>query len=461
MFERLISAIRQALGAQPEQARQQDEKRCFEELNRQAPVRGAPVPDQAATSPGTEAFLCREAVLDRNQRVAGYQFMLHEGTRNRIRARGRRILHAYAEGLVRNIAQANIARLLGHRRAFLDIPDSFLEHASLLELPPTHTTFVITPLAEDGAPSRDALEAAMKRLRTGGYTLGLHAAALTGEHAALLPHADFVVLSASTAEPEHLKTLVAMLRRAGSKAKLVARDLPSQDDFQLCFALGTALFQGPFVTSRENWTGNKLGPNTARLADLIARLRRDADTRELVDLLKQDAALSLRLLRYINSAAVGLAQEITSIDKALLQLGRERLYRWLMLLLYATDNGAPRAAAALENALVRARLMELLGESEPPGIRDALYLVGLLSLVDVVLQVPMAEAIASLAPAPEIEAAVVRGEGVLADYLQLAIACETGDPAALESAAARCAVSPAAATRKHLDAFTWALELNA
>lgn len=460
MLRRIVAALRHALTG-GDRARQVEERRQFETLERQAPIVGAkPDGEHPARSADTDSFLCREAVLGVDQRVAGYQFMLHEGTRNRIRTRGRRIHHVYAEVLIRNIEQADIGRLLGHRTAFLDIPDSFLEHPCILDLPASNTVLVITPLAEDGAPAPDALLAAVRRLREAGFRIGVPATDLTGERTALLSEADFVVVRAAASDPAQLKALVDNLKAAGARATLIARDLPSQDDFQLCHTLGATLFQGQFITGREDWRGNRLGPNTARLADLISRLRRDADTDELAELLKQDAALSLRLMRYINSAAMGLHQEVASIETALLQLGRDKLYRWLMLLLYGADKGSARSAAVLENALVRARLMELLGESRPTDERDALYLVGLLSLVDVILQVPMTEAMASLATAPGIEAAVVRGEGPLAPLLRLAVACENGDPATLYDAAGRCGISPAQASRCHLEAFSWAMEIN-
>ncbi len=106
-----------------------------------------------------------------------------------------------------------------------------------------------------------------------------------------------------------------------------------------------------------------------------------------------------------------------------------------MLLIYSADKGTARSSALLESALVRARLMELLGEHRPERERDALFLVGLLSLVDVILQVPIEKAMASLGTAPEIEAAVVHREGPMAALLRVAIACEQGH-GELESIAA-------------------------
>jgi c-di-GMP phosphodiesterase len=250
------------------------------------------------------------------------------------------------------------------------------------------------------------------------------------------------------------------LKAAGSRRQWLARGLPSFDEFNLCQSLGAQLFQGPFITRREDWSSNALGPNSARIADLLSRIRRDADIREIAGVLKQDPALSLRLMKYINSAAIGLREEITSIERALMQLGREKLYRWLCLLLYGADAGNPASSALLESALVRARMLELLGQARPVSERDALFLVGLLSLVDAVLKVPMNVALAQMATSPEIEAAVARGEGPMADMLKLAIACEIQDPNGVKFAARRCGILPEVANSAQLEALGWALEVT-
>lgn len=464
MFPEVFGRLFSTLFRKPVQPTAGD-RAGFEALNRHAPVRvrdgvgsASPSEDAAAES---EGFICREAVLSVDQRVAGHQFMLREGTRSRMRTRGRRIHHVYAEVLIRNVAQMDVGRLLGHRKAFIDVPDSFLGHAAIASLPPGNTVLVITRLDDEGASTAADLLAAVRYLRESGYGVAVECSDLLGDLSFLQTEANYATLTAEESNPARLKDDVGRLRQSGSKAVLVARGLPSQDDFQLCRGLGAELFQGPFITSREDWHGNKLGPNTAKIAELLARLRSDADTAELVELLKQDGALSLRLMRYMNSAAVGQHGDVASIERAVMQLGRDRLYRWLMLLMYGADRTSPRSAAVLENALVRARLLELLGEGRPPAERDSLFLVGLLSLVDVALEVPMPAAMASIPTAPEVQAAVLRGEGPFGDLLALAMACETGDSATLDSLAQRCAIAPSLASRRHLEAFAWALEVTA
>jgi EAL and modified HD-GYP domain-containing signal transduction protein len=351
LFKRLLGGKAEKTG---------DSRQAFAELNREAPL--LPAEPGSAGSGEAEGFVCRETLLGRDQRVAGYHFLLQQATRTRLASRSRRIHHIYAEVLVRNLIRMDIGRLLGHRLAFIDLPDSFLGHESLLMLPPANTVLTVATLPDEGAPTPSAVLEQVRALRARGYRFAVNAMANEAPGAYLLPEAEFVVVRVDSAEPKRIRDFADALKRTTPPRTWLARGLPGHDEFQLCFNLGAGLFQGPFITRREDWTGNSLGPNAARIADLLSRLRRDEELADIAASLKQDPALSLRLLRYINSAAMGLREEVTSIERALMQLGRDRLYRWLSLLLYGADSRNPNASALLETALVRARMLELLGE---------------------------------------------------------------------------------------------------
>ena len=455
----MIAFLRKLFGLDPTPGKPARDA-AFASLNRHAPVKepapGAPSRDE--NTPTT--VMCREAVLDREQKVAGYQFLHHEGTRHRLHNRSRSIRHIYAEVLVRSLVQFSVDRLLGHRMAFLDVPDSFLGHPSLAELDGKRMVLVLEAHDDEGAPDEAQLREWIVALRQRGVRFGLMCDHLSPRLAPLLADADFLVFTQSEEDPGSLARRMNALHSANANAALLVRNLASHDEFNLVSKLSTRYFQGPFVTSREPWESHELGPNTARLADLLARLKRDAETQELAEALKHDGALSVRLLRYINSAAVGLPEKVTSFERALQLLGRDKLHRWLTLLMLSADNSSPRAAAVLESAMVRARMMELLGRQEPPEIRDGLFMTGLLSLIDVVLELPMGEAMVAFAPSPDITAAILDGEGRLADLLALARACEQSDPTALAAAAEHSGIDAEAASRCHFEALAWALEVS-
>ncbi|MFV0371661.1 MAG: EAL and HDOD domain-containing protein [Azonexus sp.] len=282
------------------------------------------------------------------------------------------------------------------------------------------------------------------------------------EYNAALPLAQFITLHAPTLYPNHCTRLRQLQTGQNSKARWLVRDLPALEDFRFAHKIGASLFHGDFVTSREEWGKREPGPGTLHIATLIAKLRADGDTKEIASLLKQDAALSLRLLRYVNSAAYQPQEPVTSIEHALLMFGRERLYRWLILLACAPDANNGRTSAALEIALVRARMLELLAREKAPGQGEPLFLVGLLSLADIILQVPLAKAIAPLSLADEVRAALLEQQGPYYPFLDLAVACEQGfkHPERLQQAAERCAITPEEATDCHLEALNWAMEVQ-
>jgi EAL and modified HD-GYP domain-containing signal transduction protein len=430
----------------------------YRRLNRDAPLRVGQAVDQRAGEAAT--FLCREAILSRNQRIAGYQFMLQDAARAHIRHSTRRVHHLYAEVLVRSLTSADIGDMLGHRMAFIDLPDSFFANPSLATLPARTVVLVPTLHAGPGAPEPDALRQTVEHLRQRGFRIGLPDPTVMPEFAHLLPQADFIIVQAEGLDARRGLKLSNIALEIAPNARLVTRGLPSIEEFRFCYRLGATLFQGPFVTSREDWRERELPPNTARIGALIARLRADASTHELADLLKQDAALSLRLLRYINSAANALPQPVSSIEHALTLLGRDKLYRWLILLVCSAGPNGERAGAALETALVRGRMMELLGATHPAAEREALFLVGLLSLVDVILQVPMEKALAPLALGADIDAALRGNSGPLQPLLALAIACERSDGENLRAAAAACGMSPGDASTCHMQALSWAIQIQ-
>ncbi len=399
--------------------------------------------------------LCREAVLDREQRVIGYEFMLCSGIRDRVRAQSRRILHVYNEVEIRNLLRFSIHKLLGYRQAFITVIDSFLTNPLIGQLPGHGVVLTVTFMNDADGPAPDALVERVRELKKLGFKFALEQCFEGVHFETLVPHADYFIFRTSHHNPADLKRCAEQLGQH-QDTLLVARDLESFDDFELCRKLGFALFQGPFVTRHEDWTGNQAQPQTLHICNLLNHLRCDADTTELAQLLKQDAVLSYRLLRYTNSVASGLRQTITSIEHALVLMGRQKMYRWLTLLLFGSAQNSPYTAALQENALARGRFMELIGERAfAESERDSLFVTGLFSMLDLVLQMPLPEAIKPLNLPEAIEAALLRNTGLHAPFLNLAAACESSDQDRIEAAAARCGIEIDEVNAKYFEALTW------
>ncbi|MGQ9860901.1 MAG: EAL and HDOD domain-containing protein [Thiobacillaceae bacterium] len=198
------------------------------------------------------------------------------------------------------------------------------------------------------------------------------------------------------------------------------------------------------------------------VAQLIAQLRQDPEDLGQVALLARlDPVLAFRLLRYVNSAAMGLRHKIASLEHAMTYIGREGLYRWLTLLLFYAGKGQPMDEALRETALARARLTELLALTRLPRNQSEMaFITGLLSLTDVLFQMPLPDVVSQLGLPEAVIDALLKREGLYGDLLALVIACEEGDQDSIAALADRLGLTPALVSARHLEALVWAVELT-
>ena len=143
---------------------------------------------------------------------------------------------------------------------------------------------------------------------------------------------------------------------------VVVKKFSDWHDFDTCAALGLGGFFGNLCrVPRTINSSGELGPQTKLILQLMQMVQGNADVRDLEKVLKRDATLSYKLLRFINSASFGIDVEIESLRHAVSMLGYTPLYRWLSLLLGMT-NMAGFSPALLEAAIIRGRFAELLGQ---------------------------------------------------------------------------------------------------
>ena len=201
-------------------------------------------------------------------------------------------------------------------------------------------------------------------------------------------------------------------------------------------------------------------PSQATILQLINLVRKQAEVSEVEDLLKKDPALSFTLLRYLNSSGFGLSCEVTSFRHAVMILGMKKLFRWAALLMTTSNTGEVPAAVG-SMAVVRGRLMELLAaELLPPEECDNAFVVGVFSLLDTMLGIPIKDALAAVALPEPIVDCLLRRQGVFAPFLALTEACESGNEVDFRNAAEALQLSNQQVNWAHLNALNWAETLT-
>ncbi|VTU22572.1 HDOD domain protein [Variovorax sp. PBL-H6] len=200
-------------------------------------------------------------------------------------------------------------------------------------------------------------------------------------------------------------------------------------------------------------------PEAMLIVQLMQMIQRNQDVREIEAVLKRDAALTYRLLRYINSPAIGAGVEIHSLRHAVTMLGYAPLFRWLSVLL-AMSNVKASPPFLMKKAVLRGRFVELMGRGMlPASDADNLFVVGMFSLIDRLLGVPVREVLGKVQLSEAVEQAILTREGAYGPFLALAESCEE-DGARAASMAEALFMSAEQVNAAHLSALAWAQDLG-
>lgn len=413
-----------------------------------------------ATNPAnTLLYVGRQPILGREQQLLAFALVLQDGM---IASEGT------GENVDNPLAQAFAApaseQPLGPYRAFIQVDRDFLLSEVIETLSPA---LVVLKLKAGLAPTDEVVERC-RQLVAKGFVLAVHDNCDTdGEvdrAAALIQLAEIVAIDVAAADAAALAARIGQLR-SGNR-KLLAQNVETARQLELCQSLGFDLFQGYFFARPALNLSQKLKPAQLSLMRLLALAMEDADTSEIENAFKHEPGLTLDLLRLTNSAANGLTTRITSLRHAIAVLGRRQLQRWLQLLIYANaDSGKtardPHALSPLlQLAATRGRLMELLADCVQAGNRefaDQAFMVGILSLMPTLLGMAMAEILAQLPFAQRVGLALTERSGQLGQLLTLVEATERADQDALAEAQRRLpAINARLLDSRLAQAMAWA-----
>ena len=403
---------------------------------------------------GPAAAIARQAIVDEHRAVFGYEMF------DRSQGDGSHTAATDAALLFHALSSAGPEALVGQKTMFINCTHESLQGAHLELIHPDKVVLEI-PTLDDSATVEDIEKSGLvlSELRKRGFRLAFNQQVLRRLYASWLPLASFIKLDMSAFKPELAAALV-KFTRTHSTAQIVAEKVETAEQHALMEGLGVKLFQGYWFAKPALVKARTLRPSHATIIQLINLVRRQASTAEIEELLKKDPTLSFNLLRFINSSGFGLSCEITSFRHAVMILGLKKLFRWAALLLTTSRAGGTPPAVG-STAVVRGRLMELLAaELLPPEECDNAFVVGVFSLLDTMLGMPLEDALASVAlPQPVLDA-LLHGTGVFAPFLALTLACESSDDLAFAHNAEALHLSNRQVNWAHLQALSWAENLD-
>lgn len=361
------------------------------------------------------AAVARQPIFDSDLGVVGYELLYR--TAGVDFALIDCPVSATAAVLVTAALDIGITKLVGTAPAFINFPRELLTE----DLPtPADPQRIVVEVLEDIEPDEQLLSV-LAALRQRGYRVALDDFDPTSNKEPLLGCADFVKVDVLACEPARLAPLVAYLRRW--QLRLIAEKIESEQQLRRCRELGFDAFQGYYLRRPETFCARRAPGNWIATLRLLSRLQDpDVSVAELEANIACDVGLCYRLLRCVNSSYFGLGKSIESIGRAIVVLGLDELRAICVAILLAGIDDRPEYLA--KQAMVRARMCERLCVAAELSERQSYFMVGLLSVSDVLLGVALAELLESMPLAEPIRAALLYRSGPMGEALQCSTAYE-------------------------------------
>jgi c-di-GMP-related signal transduction protein len=367
-----------------------------------------------------EIFFARQPIVSRQGSLFAFELLFRpmgpEGVLDNTHATAQVMLNAFGE--------MGIAEVLGPHKGFLNFDAQFLM-SDLVELLPKHLT-VLELLESVGID--DEITERCRELKGMGFSLALDdVRELYDGMRPLLSFVNVIKVDLIQVGSE-LPALVKELQRY--PGQLLAEKVETHDQARQCFDLGFDLFQGFYFAHPETLSGTRIHPSKMILLRILSLMMSNESDHKIEEAFKENPDLIYSLLRMVNSAAMGLQTKISSLRQALMVFGRQPLQRWVQLLLYASDASMRTISPLMQLAATRGKFMELIARQYLPtnqDYADRAFLVGVLSLLEALLEMPMAAVLVRMNLDEEVRAALLERGGQLGDFLSVCEKLEQGD----------------------------------
>lgn len=403
-----------------------------------------------SSAPQALRYVARQPIFNRREQVFAYELLFRDGLENAF------------HGDVDEASRATLDRsllmgldvLCDGRRAFVNCTRDTLLQGLVTLLPPAIT---VVEILESVPPDPEVL-AACRSLKQAGYTLALDDYVPDERREPFIEIADFIKVEMKLTTAEQRAEL--MKRFESRRCAMLAEKVETRADFLYARDLGFVYFQGyffrrPEILSTRDVPANRL--NYLRMLQEVSRQELDLPTIE--KLVKSEAAVCYRLLRYLNSTAFAFRSEIHSVRHALTILGERDLRRWVRLVA-TVGAGQDKTTDLVLAALVRGRFAELLAPHIPHGESD-LFLMGLLSLIDAMLDMPMKDILERISLDHPTKQVLLGEPSPLSPIFQLILSHESGDWDTAAKLARDLGIDAEVAADHYWEAQRWARELTA
>ncbi|MGD0844452.1 MAG: EAL domain-containing protein [Geobacteraceae bacterium] len=364
----------------------------------------------------------RQPILNRNEEVVSYE-LLFRSIGSREAALFTDVSQASASVILGMLSEFGLEQVLGRNKGFINVELDLLMSDAIEILPRER---VVLELLESIPLTADLVKRC-RELKEMGFTLALDDHQFDQAYEELYGIVEIIKVDLLQSPADQLAGMMELFRPYS--VKLLAEKVETRDEYLQCQRLGFDYFQGYYFARPSVIEKKRIDEAASTLLKLLRLLSEDAELAEIEHSLCKSLGLTYRLLLLVNSVTIGMREKIRTIRHAVVILGRRRMRQWVQLALFAADDSRGMANPLVEMAAVRASFMEQLacrhpllkGDREAP---DQAFMVGILSLLETIYDIPTEEIVAVLNLSVEVKDALVSRAGTLGRLLAFAESME-------------------------------------
>lgn len=395
--------------------------------------------------------MARQPILDKNKNLFAYELLLRDSLEN-IFPKNINEDEATAkiiEGLEFNLGLESLTK---GSLAFINFThDSIINGYPFL----LDKDKIVVEILETAKPSKRLLEACIE-LKNNGYSIALDDYEHDSVWKFFFPYVDIIKLDYSLTTEQQFQEIITALKPF-PHIKLLAEKIESYSDFQHGLSIGCEYFQGYFFSRPEIIKTVAFNPSQIAVSNLWTEFNRaEIDIKKVTSIFEDDINLSFKLLRYVQSPIFKRDAVIQSIKQAIIVLGSQELKRFISLLFTAQfSTGKPQALTAM--ALSRGRFCELMvNATMPTNSQPSAFLIGLLSLIDAMVDGDIHELMDKLPLHKDMKDAIINRTGESAYFLRLCELFEKADWQNIELFCKQINIDHEQSYRLFQDALNWA-----
>lgn len=374
----------------------------------------------------SERYIGRQPIINKNAKIVAYDLLYRE--------KGHSDDNGFTAAVISNLL-ISMETILGKHLGFIRVNREFLSY-DVIDL--LLQEKVVYALFSDVVID-DALAARLRFLKDQGYRFALNDCVFNEEtmnrYALIFPSLSYIKIDISKSDLSFVGRTISMLNEVG--IEVIGTKIETHDEYELCRSMGFDDFQGYFISKPNIIKNSTFSPEQEGIFRLWNLLQSDTEMTVLTDAFQKNHAISMKLLRFINSAAFSLRNPVSSIGQVLMLMGRDPISRWIMLMMFSEANqkGEQRVPLVLMVVFRTEMMSELCKLILPKASKSELstaYFTGMLSLIHILFHMPQQEVLNKLNISYEIEHAVLEGKGFYGELLEIVRSIELFDSEAID-----------------------------